>query len=403
MTSAPISNENIKVGYISETEGYIKDKTVEEANSYEALNPETVFVFVNGDGKVKYLDINGVNQLTPKDLLRADPCDVGPQPCPPPTLKFFGGGGIGAEANPVVDSQGNLLAADVVNGGFGYKTPPFVTVVDPCKNGNGAVLKTEIRNGAVVRVIVNETGTGYLPPKSSVPQYPAIIQLSEVRVDNQGLNYNCGVDEIVVEPANGSQLAYDCDPFGKIRSVSVLKPGNFTDLPNIRMKTRTGINARFTPVFDVIRDPQPVEPIIGDIVQVFDLVGLNINGYIDGKEYYGNVYFVNGVKFAGTTAKSGTNIRVFETRESSISRQSVPVSVSIRDDDTIQTTTPTTTETITAEPEVAQPTTNVTTTSTPTTTTTPTTSTPTTTTSSDPSPSPAPSPPPSDGGGYGGY
>jgi len=276
-------------------------------------------------------------------------------------------------------------------------------VIDPCRNGTGAVLSTEIQGGVVVRVIVNDSGQGYLPPKSSVPQYPAIIQLSEVRVDNQGLNYNCGVDEIVVEPANGSQLTYNCDPFGKIRSVSVLKPGNFTDLPNIRMKTRTGINARFTPVFDVIRDPQPVEPVIGDIVQVFDLVGLNINGYIDGKEYYGNVYFVNGVKFAGTTAKSGTNIRVFETRESSISRQSVPVSVTIRDDDTIQTTTPTTTETITAEPEVAQPTTNVTTTSTPTTTTTPTTSTPTTTTSSDPSPSPAPSPPPSDGGGYGGY
>ena len=44
MTSAPISNENIKVGYISETEGYVKDKTVVEANDYEALNPETVFV-----------------------------------------------------------------------------------------------------------------------------------------------------------------------------------------------------------------------------------------------------------------------------------------------------------------------------------------------------------------------
>ena len=92
MTSSPISNENIKVGYISETEGYVKDKTVEEANAYEALNPQTVFVFVNGDGKVKYLDIIGVNKLTPNDLLRADPCDVGPQPCPPPTLKFFDGG-----------------------------------------------------------------------------------------------------------------------------------------------------------------------------------------------------------------------------------------------------------------------------------------------------------------------
>ena len=60
----------------------------------------------------------------------------------------------------MVDRQGNLLAADLVNGGFGYQTPPFVTVVDPCRNGNGAVLNTEIRNGVVVRIIVNETGTG---------------------------------------------------------------------------------------------------------------------------------------------------------------------------------------------------------------------------------------------------
>ena len=65
MTTAPISNVNIKIGYISETEGYVKDKTVEEANAYEALNPETIFVFVNGDGKVKYLDINGVNFSPP--------------------------------------------------------------------------------------------------------------------------------------------------------------------------------------------------------------------------------------------------------------------------------------------------------------------------------------------------
>ena len=67
------------------------------------------------------------------------------------------------------------------------------------------------------------------------------------------------------------------------------------------MKTNTGLDASFTPVFNVVRDPQPVEPIAKDIVQVFDLVGLNVNGYIGGKEYYGNVYFKNGVKFAGSS------------------------------------------------------------------------------------------------------
>ena len=371
-----------------------------EANSYEALNPETVFVFVNGDGKVKYLNIDGVNKLTPTDLLRADPCDVGPQPCPPPTLKFFGGGGIGAEANPVVDSQGNLLAADIVNGGFGYKTPPFVTVVDPCKNGNGAVLKTEIRNGAVVRVIVNETGTGYLPPKATSPQYPAIIKISEVRVSNPGINYDSSVDQLVIEPANGTQLSYTTEPFGRIAGVKILKAGNFTELPTIRMKTRTGVNASFIPVFDVIRDPIPVEPVATDIVQVFDLVGLNVNGYVGGKAYYGNVYFVNGVKLAGTSSQSGTNIRVFETRAASISGENVPVARVSRVEEDVETST-VTTQTITAEPDVVEPST-FTTAPAPTVTSDPTPS-PTVDPTPSPSPSPAPYTPPDTGGGGGGY
>ena len=126
MGIAPISNDNIKVGYISEDDGYVKGKSIAQANAYEALNPGTTYIFLNGDNKVEYLSINQVNQLTSKNLLRTDPCKVGPQPCPPPTLEFFGGGGIGAEANPVVDRQGNLLAADLVNGGFGYKTPPLL-------------------------------------------------------------------------------------------------------------------------------------------------------------------------------------------------------------------------------------------------------------------------------------
>ena len=402
MSIESISLDNIKVGYITD-DGYVSGVSIADANSYEKLNPETVFIFIDGDKKVKYLSISEVNNLTIRDLLRSDPCEVGPQPCGPPALKFFGGGGIGAEANPVVDSSGNLIAVDLVSGGFGYSTPPFVQVIDPCRNGSGAVLTTEILNGVVVRVIINETGSGYLPPKSSVPQYPAILQLSDVLVANPGINYNCGVDEIVIEPANGTQLSYVCEPFGKISGVKILKAGNFTDLPTIRMKTKTGVNAAFTPVFDVVRDPVPVEPVISDIVQVFDLVGLNVNGFIGGKEYYGNVYFENGVKFAGTSAKSGTDIRVFETREASISGVNVPVARVQRVDEEISAPT-VTTDVITAEPDVVEPST-FTTAPAPTADPTPT-STPTTTPTSDPTPSPAPDPTPytpPDTGGGGGY
>ena len=402
MSIESISLDNIKVGYITD-DGYVSGVSIADANAYEKLNPETVFIFIDGDKKVKYLSISEVNNLTIRDLLRSDPCQVGPQPCGPPALKFFGGGGIGAEANPVVDSSGNLIAVDLVSGGFGYSTPPFVQVIDPCRNGSGAVLTTEILNGVVVRVIINETGSGYLPPKSSVPQYPAILQLSDVLVANPGINYDCGVDEIVIEPANGTQLSYICEPFGKISGVKILKAGNFTDLPTIRMKTKTGVNAAFTPVFDVVRDPVPVEPVISDIVQVFDLVGLNVNGFIGGKEYYGNVYFENGVKFAGTSAKSGTDIRVFETREASISGVNVPVARVQRVDEEISAPT-VTTDVITAEPDVVEPST-FTTAPAPTADPTPT-STPTTTPTSDPTPSPAPDPTPytpPDTGGGGGY
>ena len=321
MPISQTSFDNIKVGYISETEGYVRDISIADANAYAELNPETEFIFIDGDEKVKFLTISEVNALTPKNLLRSDPCLTGDQLCGPPKLKFFGGSGVGATANPVVDVNGNLIAVDLVSGGFGYTSPPQVQVLDPCNIGSGAVLETEIEDGVVVKVIVRDSGQGYLPPPQTVPQYPAVIELTGVTVTNPGFNHNCGVDTIEIIPSNGSTLSYDCDPFGKIRSVSVNKGGRFTELPQIRMNTETGFNATFVPEFDIIRDPQPIEPVLTDVVQVFDLVGLNINGYIDGKPYYGNVYFVNGIKFAGTSEKSGTNIQVYNTRLDSLQKR----------------------------------------------------------------------------------
>ena len=305
MPITPTTFDNIKVGYISETDGYIQNVSIADANAYAKLNPETEFIFIDGDEKVRFLTIDEVNALTPRNLLRSDPCLTGDQPCGPPKLKFFGGGGVGASGNPVVDSSGNLIAVDIVSGGFGYKIPPQVQVIDPCKNGSGAVLQTIIGDqiisgeisgdqfgistanltgditGVVVHVIVKDSGQGYLPPPQTVPQYPAILELTGVTITNPGFNYDPTVDEIIIEPANGTQLSYTTEPFGKIKSVSVNRSGRFTELPQIRMNTETGFNATFVPNFDIVRDPQPVEPVITDVVQVYDLVGLNINGYVD--------------------------------------------------------------------------------------------------------------------------
>ena len=417
MPISQTSFDNIKVGYISETDGYVQNVSLADANAYAELNPETEFIFIDGDEKVRFLTITEVNALTPKNLLRSDPCLIGDQPCGPPKLKFFGGRGVGAIGNPVVDINGNLIAVDLVSGGFGYVSPPQVQVIDPCNNGSGAVLETIIENGVVVQVIVRDSGQGYLPPPQTVPQYPAIIELTGVTVTNPGFNHNCGVDTIEVIPSNGTSLSYSCDPFGKIKSVSVDKGGRFTELPQIRMNTETGLNASFVPNFEIIRDPQPVDPVLTDVVQVFDLVGLNINGYVDGKPYYGNVYYVNGIRYAGTSAQtSGTNIIVYDTQLASLQKRLdvvQPVTTTDAEEPEVETRE----DTIEAISSPSRGSYSTTPTSAPSTT--PTTSTPSTTPASGgtysapatptPAPSstpstPAPSTPsPSSGGGGGGY
>ena len=140
-------------------------------------------------------------------------------------------------------------------------------------------------------------------------------------------------------------------------------------------------------------------------ILVFDLVGLNINGYVGGKEYYGNVYFKDGVKFAGSSTRSGTNIRVFESREASISGVNVPVARTVRQDQTIRSSTPIIeTETISAEPDISQPSTYVPPSPSPSPSPAPAPApSPSPSPSPAPSPTPPPSPPPSGGGGYGGY
>ena len=313
-----VSINNIHVGWVQGTQGYVKHKTVEDGNAYEAKNPGTQFIFVDGDRKVHFITIDEVNKLTVSDLMRKEPCVTRQLPCPPPTLTFFGGRGIGAEGNPIVDSQGRIIAVDMVRGGVGYKSAPQIKVFDPCNSGKGVNFDVEMKDGQVAGVTVVDSGFGYLPAPAGSPQYPALLQLSDVIVTNSGFNYDPEKDTLTIEPQNGTVLSLVCGPFGKVKGVKVEKGGNFTDLPRITLPSDTGLNARFSPVFDVMRDPLvPQEAPLEDVVQVYDTVGLDINGYVDGKAYYGNVYFEGGVKYAGS-GRSGSVVRVYDTIQDSV-------------------------------------------------------------------------------------
>ena len=173
----------------------------------------------------------------------------------------------------------------------------------------------EIRGqGVICRVDIDDPGNGYVAPPGE--GYPVALRLRSVDVEDSGINYTCGVDQLQITPSNGAVLDYDCDPFGKIRSVKILDPGfGFTQYPEITMISDTGVNARFRPQFEVIRDP------IADpdkLIQVTDLVGLEQTGYVEGRPYYGAVFYKDGVRFAGYYETPGDLVQVYDTLQESI-------------------------------------------------------------------------------------
>ena len=65
-------------------------------------------------------------------------CDTGAFACGPPQVQIFGGGGIGAVGKAIVNKSGEIVGVDLINRGQGYISPPYISFVDNCGNGNYA-------------------------------------------------------------------------------------------------------------------------------------------------------------------------------------------------------------------------------------------------------------------------
>ena len=134
---------NIRVGYIDKKLGYVKNVSIKEAKQVAKDDPGKTFIVENRDG-VKYLNINEVINLDPdkvKPKVGANSAKCNPvdglneknkdYSKKSPRIEFFGGGGVGIKANPVVSEDGKqLLSVDLVEGGFGFQYPPFAKFVD---------------------------------------------------------------------------------------------------------------------------------------------------------------------------------------------------------------------------------------------------------------------------------
>ena len=64
-------------------------------------------------------------------------CYAGDFSCGVPDIILFGGGGSGAVATAVINSIGEVIGTNLISGGSGYTSPPFVTIQDPADCGAG--------------------------------------------------------------------------------------------------------------------------------------------------------------------------------------------------------------------------------------------------------------------------
>jgi hypothetical protein len=179
----------------------------------------------------------------------------------PPSINIFGGGGTGASALPIYGSisegTGSIVGAILTSGGSGYTYPPFVSITDNAGKGYGAVAESVIKNGQVTAVLITSDGEGYTV--GNQPQDPTI---SEVLILNPGYNYQ---PEDIVTDNFGNEYDVVIDN-GSIVNITPINITSITDLPILRVVSKTGSGAKLKPVFGFRTSFQ------GEVKQVIDCV-----------------------------------------------------------------------------------------------------------------------------------
>jgi len=92
-------------------------------------------------------------------------CYTGTFECGIPQIVIFGGGGSGAIAQAVVNNIGQVIGANLLNGGSGYTSTPFVSIIDPAGCGSNAsaysVMGDNGDSDSVAEIVINDPGNGY--------------------------------------------------------------------------------------------------------------------------------------------------------------------------------------------------------------------------------------------------
>ena len=271
---------------------YINDVFVRESRGFVG---DTVPSSVNLSAGKYDVKIELVNVPTNRDLFRSNPS------------------GVGLKISKNVDVATNSLS---------WRRNPVgvsaIMIPPPCP-------KVISGKGIVTDIIADEPGQGYPqpPPSEGGNTYPVTLRLTGIEPTASGINY--GSSDVVL--VNGIPLGPPVlGPFGTVESIPI--PTNtpeipllgYTEYPNITMPSDTGIGFRGRPIFTPVVIPEDILP-DDDILQVTDLVGLKQTGYVNGKPYYGQVFYKEGVRYAGVFETVGQLIQVYDTLQESIDAQ----------------------------------------------------------------------------------
>lgn len=173
-----------------------------------------------------------------------------PLACGPPKINIFGGGGAGAAGKAilgnivqntegltdVVDKVGSVVGVELLSGGSGYKTSPFVSITDSCGLGYGGFAKANINaRGEVESITVISSGVAY-PIAEDIP-----LGIVEAVIEDAGSNYSPddtidGFDIIVQD--------------GRIISAKINRVTRVDGLPELRVNTKTGSGAIIRPIIN---------------------------------------------------------------------------------------------------------------------------------------------------------
>ena len=191
------------------------------------LDDEAKKEFLQEFGSFPFLSINTGD---PSDL---DLCSTDePDTCFGPEVYIFGGRGYGARAKAIVgdyvqatddrsvsDVQGGVVAIEVLDGGIEYSYPPFVEIRDNCGLGIGAIARSVIKDGKVIRIYIVKPGEGYISNEGE-----QLFVVGTVQVVRGGSGYSPGI----VRDQYGGEYEIITDENG---SVVEILPINIVQVP----------------------------------------------------------------------------------------------------------------------------------------------------------------------------